>query len=128
MQARQTDPLEARLSKAGDSIRPGSWLPPQWGEAPRIRLGKRWVNVLWAIPLAFVVLVFGIAVCQGLYETPWFRQFVARYPGIPTSAPAVDSGFPLWLRVGHFLNMLFMFFIIRAGIQILADHPRLYWN
>jgi hypothetical protein len=24
--------------------------------------------------------------------------------------------------------MLFMMFIIRAGIQILADHPRLYWN
>jgi methionine sulfoxide reductase catalytic subunit len=40
----------------------------------------------------------------------------------------VDGGFPLWLRVEHFLNMLFMFFIIRAGIQILADHPRLYWN
>ncbi len=122
------DPLEARISKASNSIRPGSWLPPQWGEAPRIRIGTRWINVLWAIPLAVVVLVLGIAVCQGLYATPWFHQFVSRYPGIPKSAPAVNSGFPLWLRVEHFLNMLFMFFIIRAGIQILADHPRLYWN
>jgi hypothetical protein len=91
-------------------------------------VGKRWVNILWVIPLAFVVLVIGIAVCQGLYETSWFQQFVVRYPGIAKSAPAVHDGFPLWLRVGHFLNMLFMFFIIRAGIQILADHPRLYWN
>jgi sulfoxide reductase catalytic subunit YedY len=28
----------------------------------------------------------------------------------------------------HFLNALFMIFIIRAGIQILADHARLYWT
>ena len=132
MTARQTpqqlDPLEARLTKASGSIRPGAWLPPQWGEVPRIRLGKRYVNVLYVVPIAFVVLVLGIAICQGLYATPWFQQFLTRYPGIPKSAPAVDSGFPLWLRVEHFLNMLFMFFIIRAGIQILADHPRLYWN
>jgi len=40
----------------------------------------------------------------------------------------VDSGFPWWLRLQHFLNMIFMMFIIRAGIQILADHPRLYWK
>ncbi|MFE5586923.1 hypothetical protein [Kitasatospora sp. NPDC056531] len=31
----------------------------------------------------------------------------------------------MWLRILHFLNLLFMLFIIRAGIQILADHPRL---
>jgi methionine sulfoxide reductase catalytic subunit len=24
--------------------------------------------------------------------------------------------------------MFFMYFIMRAGIQVLADHPRLYWN
>ena len=116
---RRRNPLQARLSKASGSIRQSSWLPPQWGELPRIRFGKRWINVLWAVPIAFVVLVLGIAVCQGLYATPWFQQLLARYPGIPTSAPAVNSGFPLWLRVEHFLNMLFMFFIIRAGIQIL---------
>ena len=28
----------------------------------------------------------------------------------------------------HFFNLFLMFLIIRAGIQILADHPRLYWN
>ena len=51
-----------------------------------------------------------------------------RYPGIPPSARAVTTGFPAWLRVQHFLNFLFMTFIIRAGIQVLADHPRLYWK
>jgi Prokaryotic cytochrome b561 len=131
MKARQTpqqrDPLEARLAKASGSIRPSSWLPPQWGEVPRIRLGKQRINVLWAIPLAFVVLVLGIAVCQELFESPWFQQFLARYPGIPISAQ-VHTGYPLWLRLQHFLNLFFMAFIIRSGIQILADHPRLYWN
>jgi methionine sulfoxide reductase catalytic subunit len=124
---RQRDPLEARLSKASDSIVPSSWLPPRWGEVPRIRLRDRLINVLWAIPLAFVVLVLGIAVCQGLYETPWFEQFLARYPGIPTAAQ-VHTGYPLWLRLQHFLNLFFMAFIIRSGLQILADHPRLYWK
>ena len=122
------DSLEARISRASDSIEPSTWLPPQWAQIPRIRIGKRWVNVLWILPLAFVILVLGIAVCQGLYDSQWFHGFAARYPGISKSALAVYSGYPLWLRVTHFLNMLFMFFIIRSGIQILADHPRLYWN
>ncbi len=51
-----------------------------------------------------------------------------RYPGSPASAHAIGSGFPTWLRVQHFLNLFFMAFIIRAGVQILADHPRLYWK
>jgi sulfoxide reductase catalytic subunit YedY len=122
------EPLRARLTKARDSIRAACWLSPQWGEVPRVRLGARWINVLWVVPIAFVVFVLGIAVCEGLYATPWFHGFLALYPGIPKSALAVESGFPLWLRVEHFLNMLFMFFILRSGIQILADHPRLYWN
>jgi len=36
--------------------------------------------------------------------------------------------FPLWLRVAHYLNLLFMFLLLRAGLQILMAHPRLYWN
>ena len=122
------DSLEARISKASNSIDAATWLPPQWAQIPRIRIGKRWVNVFWILPIAFVVLVLGIAVCQGLYDSAWFAQYVARYPGITKSALAVHSGYPLWLRVGHFLNLFFIFFIIRSGLQILADHPRLYWN
>jgi methionine sulfoxide reductase catalytic subunit len=36
--------------------------------------------------------------------------------------------FPLWLRVGHYINALFIGLMIRSGLQILAAHPRLYWN
>jgi methionine sulfoxide reductase catalytic subunit len=58
---------------------------------------------------------------------PIVQEFILHYPG-DTSSRTVDSGFPLWLRLLHFFNLFFMMFIIRAGIQILADHPRLYWR
>jgi thiosulfate reductase cytochrome b subunit len=37
-------------------------------------------------------------------------------------------GFPGWLRLSHYLNLLFMVFLVRSGIEILMSHPRLYWN
>jgi DMSO/TMAO reductase YedYZ molybdopterin-dependent catalytic subunit/thiosulfate reductase cytochrome b subunit len=39
-----------------------------------------------------------------------------------------DLGFPAWIRATHFLNIIFMSFLIRSGIEILAAHPKLYWN
>lgn len=36
--------------------------------------------------------------------------------------------FPLWLRFNHYINFLFLTLLMRSGIQILSDHPRLYWN
>jgi sulfoxide reductase catalytic subunit YedY len=36
--------------------------------------------------------------------------------------------FPVWLRATHWLNVLFLGFLIRAGVQILAAYPRLYWR
>lgn len=36
--------------------------------------------------------------------------------------------FPIWLRVSHYINLLFIGLLIRSGLQILAAHPRLYWN
>lgn len=37
-------------------------------------------------------------------------------------------GFPVWIRATHWINVLFIGFLIRAGIQILGAYPRLYWN
>lgn len=36
--------------------------------------------------------------------------------------------FPGWLRLTHFINFLFLTLLIRSGLQILADHPKLYLN
>ena len=54
------DPLETSLIGADDRIRLSTWLPPQTGVAPRIRVGRRWINVLWAMPLAVVLLILRI--------------------------------------------------------------------
>lgn len=40
--------------------------------------------------------------------------------------PELD--FPAWIRVTHWINVLFVTFLIRSGMEILATHPKLYWN
>ena len=122
------DPIATSLSAADDRVRLSAWLPPRDGVVPRIRLGRRWINVLWAIPLAFILVVLAVALAQQLRTMSGAQEFIVRYPGIAPSVPRVSAGFPAWLRIQHFLNFLFMAFIIRAGIQVLADHPRLYWK
>ncbi len=122
------EPLRAALSDADDRVVLSHWLPPQQGIVPRIRIGRRWVSTLWALPIGVAALILAVAVAQSLREVPEIKEFIVRHPGIAQAAPSVDSGFPWWLRLQHFLNMFFMMFIIRAGIQILADHPRLYWK
>jgi thiosulfate reductase cytochrome b subunit len=67
-------------------------------------------------------------VAQQLRTYPVVQHFILSYPGQGSFQPPVTTGFPVWLRILHFLNLLFMLFIIRAGLQILADHPRLTLN
>ena len=126
--AATAEPLEGALTGADDRLLLNHWLPPQAGIVPRIRIGTRWTSVLWALPIGAAILILLIAVAQSVRELPGVQAFITHYPGIAQAAPSVDSGFPWWLRLQHFVNMFFMLFIIRAGIQILADHPRLYWK
>ncbi|MEO6993455.1 MAG: cytochrome b/b6 domain-containing protein, partial [Lacunisphaera sp.] len=52
-------------------------------------------------------------------------------PALPLVYPTQLSGphgFPLWLRLTHFLNFFFLMLLIRSGLSILVDHPRLYFN
>jgi sulfoxide reductase catalytic subunit YedY len=122
------DPLAASLTIADDRVLLSKWMPPSEGILPRVRIGRRWHCTLWLFPIGFAALVLVIAPAQGLREYPEVKAFIARHPGIAQAAPSVDSGFPWWLRTQHFLNMFFMLFIVRSGLQILADHPRLYWK
>src|SRR6185295_5651589 len=56
--------------------------------------------------------------------------------GLPTVSSSLTSmleraepyGFPAWLRITHYVNLLFLVLLIRSGLQILMDHPRLYGN
>ena len=104
-------------------------IPEEKAEFPSLRFGSRWFSLLWLIPVGAVTLLVAIAVAQQLRTYSWMQSFLLDFPGTSSSyVPAVDSGFPWWLRWQHLFNIIFMMFIIRAGIQILADHPRLYLN
>ncbi|MGH7916395.1 MAG: molybdopterin-dependent oxidoreductase [Candidatus Binataceae bacterium] len=121
------EPLEEQLTHADDRVLLTHWVPQHWGVMPRVRLGKRWFNLAWFIPIGIAFLAIGVPVAQEVRQIPAVKEFLVRYPG-QTAVPIAYSGFPLWLRLEHFFNLFLMFLILRAGIQILADHPRLYWN
>ena len=61
----------------------------------------------------------------------WGTVGLPAMPPSPVLTPATASepyGFPAWLRITHYVNFLFLILLIRSGLQILMDHPRLYWN
>ncbi|HPU39154.1 MAG TPA: molybdopterin-dependent oxidoreductase [Microthrixaceae bacterium] len=134
----ETGPFEDRLDRhERQGMLDGRIVVSDWAggiaeeraEVPSLRIGRRWWTTLWLIPIAAVGLVLAVAVAREVRQYDWMRSFIERYPG--TSAdyvPDVTDGFPWWLRWQHFFNLLFMMFIIRAGLQILADHPRLYFR
>jgi len=127
------DPLENSLAGRREGpVSPDDWaggIPQTRAQLPSVRVGRRWFSTLWLVPLAVAALVLSIAVVREMVRYGWYQDFIARYPGTSTQyVDPVSSGFPWWLRWQHFLNLLFMMFIIRAGLQILADHPRLYLN
>src|SRR5437588_12258592 len=40
----------------------------------------------------------------------------------------LQLGFPLWIRLTHFFNFLFITLLIRSGIEIIGAHPKFYWR
>ena len=40
----------------------------------------------------------------------------------------LQLGFPLWVRLTHFFNFLFITLLIRSGIEIIGAHPKFYWS
>ena len=123
----------SQLTKGADVVDPATWagsIPQAHGVAPRIRVGRsRWFNLLWLLPIGFVVLIVAVAIAKGMRGTPSVERFIERYPGtVETAAARADPGFPVWVDVLHFFNLFLLIFIIRSGVQILSDHPRLYWT
>ena len=79
-------------------------------------------------PLTVIVLPFLLAMAAAHIQ--WA---VSGLPPLPAASAGADTaaepaGFPAWLRVTHYVNFLFIILLIRSGLQILMDHPRLYWN
>ncbi len=57
------------------------------GVGPRLRLGSRWVNLLWLLPIALVVLLGGVAAAKGLRGIPSVQRFITDYPGTDLRGP-----------------------------------------
>jgi DMSO/TMAO reductase YedYZ molybdopterin-dependent catalytic subunit/thiosulfate reductase cytochrome b subunit len=41
--------------------------------------------------------------------------------------PVMTDGFPAWIIVTHFLNIVFLSLMARSGIEVLSAFPKLYW-
>ena len=120
---------------AGDTVDPKEFaggIPQDMARFPEIRIGPWWVttrqSLLFLIPLGVIGAILAVFTCRFLRTLPLIQQFITTYPGTGAFAPPLPDGFPLWLRVCHWLNFFLLLFMIRSGIQILADHPRLYLN
>ncbi|MGI8534959.1 MAG: molybdopterin-dependent oxidoreductase [Mycobacteriales bacterium] len=123
----------SQLNRGEDVVDPTTWagsVPQAHGIAPRIRIGhSRWFNLLWLLPIGFVVLIAAVATAKGLRNMSGVQRFIADYPGtVEPTGPSPVIGTPLWVGAQHFLNLFLMVFILRSGLQILSDHPRLYWT
>lgn len=86
----------SQLTQGEDVIDSTTWagsVPHVNGVAPRVRLGRtRWFNLLWLLPIGFVLLIVAIAVAKGLREEPSVRRFIERYPGtIESSSSAATT-------------------------------------
>ncbi len=76
------------------------------------------------------------AICVALIPLGLAWEQAAIY-GLPYLAPVTEfnaatftgvHGFPWWLRWAHFFNFVFLMMLVRSGLSILVDHPRLYFN
>jgi DMSO/TMAO reductase YedYZ molybdopterin-dependent catalytic subunit/thiosulfate reductase cytochrome b subunit len=87
----------------------------------RIRLKRSVVGVVLVLAAVPVLLAWIQAAASGL---PYI------HPLLPYSESAATAphGFPVWVRYCHFFNFLFLTMLIRSGLSILMDHPRLYFN
>jgi methionine sulfoxide reductase catalytic subunit len=91
---------------------------------PEDRRFRIWIRpqIFWGLIVAFVV-PFVIA---------WIEYLLMGMPSIAPrpqyNATSAPHGFPLAIRYTHFFNFLFLTMLIRSGISILMDHPRLYFN
>jgi methionine sulfoxide reductase catalytic subunit len=125
--------FRSQLTSGDDVVDPTTWagaIPHANGIAPRVRVGRtRWFNLLWLLPIGFALFIAAVAAAQGLRGIPQVQRFIQQYPGTAEPAGAQQhAGFPIWVGAQHLITGFLMIFIIRSGLQILTDHPRLYWT
>ncbi len=93
---------------------------------PPDRRQRVWVQPRWLLAIGLLIAIplfaaWGQYLLYGLPAVPAFT--LAQLKTLPDA-----QGFPAWLRIAHYVNFLFIVLLIRSGLSILVDHPRLYGN
>lgn len=83
-----------------------------------MRVHLRTLLLAASVPLVVVSLAY---IQWGTIGLPPLRA-------MPGAGIETHHGFPVWLRLTHYVNFFFLVLLVRSGLQILMDHPRLYWN
>ncbi|PZR59052.1 MAG: hypothetical protein DLM50_02120 [Candidatus Meridianibacter frigidus] len=90
---------------------------------------RRLVAILRRRYIIWILIFVAVPIALAWLQVFLFGSHSAPVAGITASGPnGVGRGFPVWIRWTHFANLFFLFLIMRSGISILMDHPRLYWN
>lgn len=93
---------------------------------PSDRRFRIWIRPSILIGIGVVILA--------TFAAAWIEVGIAGVPSVPPVPQVYPSnfagphGFPVWVRYCHFFNFLFLMMLIRSGLSILVDHPRLYFN
>lgn len=80
-----------------------------------------------------MLIILG-SILIGTITIAWIQYLVFGLPPDPDKSLSSiktaheASGFPVWINVSHWVNFFFLVLIIRSGLSILMDHPRLYWR
>ncbi len=90
-----------------------------------VRLGRRFFSVWWLLGIAITLAIALVAAAKLYFASGAGHQFLARHACIPLSPP-VPAGMPAFVRWTHLLTFFLLVIIVRSGLQVLADHPRLY--
>jgi hypothetical protein len=62
--------------------------------APRVRIGNsKWFNLLWLLPIGFVLVITAVAVAKGLRGVPTVAEFIGNIQaGLFRPGPKVGRG------------------------------------
>ena len=93
---------------------------------PADRRFRIWIRPSFLVAIAALVLLPVLLAWVQLLAIglPYIPPVTRAYP----DAMVDPQGFPAWVRYCHFFNFIFLMMLIRSGISILYDHPRLYFN
>ncbi len=97
---------------------------------PPDRRFRIWIKPSFLIVATCLVLIPLVAawVQRAMFGLPYLPLLPEYHSAAYAAAFTGVHGFPWWLRYAHFFNFVFLMMLIRSGLSILMDHPRLYFN